>query len=161
MGGVFKQKDNETIINKEKNSYLAIILKQNKSIGFKWISFTDNEFRFDRNTYFTIPEGVYLSSEKVLISVYLEGISTPLGHKNVKKKTVKRIIKLDNGNEEEIPIEVIDGLKYDSEIIDILLNRGLAEKLTELKPDKTIFILIVMMIISIIVGIVSVGVEFA
>jgi len=160
MGKLFKQKKEKTKVKTSKNCWLAIILKQNKSFRFKWVSFRDTEFRSDNNTYFAVPDGMFLNPDKLLIGIYLEGVSTPLSHKNIKRKTVQRKVTLDNGIETEVDVDVIDGLKYDSEIIDILLNRGLAEKLTEIKPEKTIFILIVMVIISIVVGIVSVGVEF-
>lgn len=104
---------------------------------------------------------MFLNPDKLLIGIYLEGISTPLSHKNVKRQTVERTVTLDDGETKTIKVDVIQGLKYDSEIIDILLNRGLAEKLTEIKPEKTIFVLIMLVIIGIIIGIVSVAVEFA
>jgi hypothetical protein len=144
----------------KKNSFLAVILKSNKSMSILSIPFSDNEFSHDGNTYFSIPEGMYLNKKKYLLAVYLEGISTPLSHKNIKKKKeLRKIINADN-KKEIIEVDIIEGLKYDSEIIDILLNRGLAEKFTEIRPDKTLFIIIVMLIFSIIIGIVSVGVEF-
>ncbi len=104
---------------------------------------------------------MFLNKDKLLVGIYLEGISTPLSHKNVKRTTVERSVTLDNGETKIMNVDMIEGLKYDSEIIDILLNRGLAEKLTEIKPEKTIFVLLVMVIINIIITIVAVGVEFA
>lgn len=160
MGKLFKKKKEKTKVNTTKGCWLALILKQNKSFRFKWVSFRDTEFRCDENTYFAVQDGMFLNPDKLIIGIYLEGISTPLSHKHIKRKTETRTVVLDNGVEQEIEVDVIDGLKYDSEIIDILLNRGLAEKLTEIKPEKTIFVLMIMVIISIIVGIVSVGVEF-
>ncbi len=155
-----KTKKNEVKTNIIKNKFLAIILRQNKSCALKWVSFNNDEFRNDGHTYFSVPEGMYLGKNKLLIGVYLEGVSTPLSHRHIKKKTVKRTITLDDGKTEEVEIDLIEGLKFDSEIIDILLNRGLAEKFTEVKPEKTIFILFILVIISIIVGIISIGVEF-
>jgi len=162
IGKLFEEKRHgKTKVDTKKNHWLALILKANKSFRFKWVSFRDTEFRCDNNTYFAVPDGMFLNPDRLLIGIYLEGISTPLSHRNVKRKTVDRTVPLDNGKTETIKVDVVQGLKYDSEIIDILLNRGLAEKLTEIKPEKTIFVLIVMVIINIVITIVAVGVEFA
>ena len=157
---LFKNKKGTVVIKTKDNNFLAVILKQNKSTTFKWITFTDNEFQCDGNTYFSIPEGMYLGKKRLLIGIYLEGISTPLSHRNVKKKTEKREIIGQDGKKETILIDTIEGLKYDSEIIDILLNRGLASKFTEMPQDKTLFILFVMVIINIIITVIAIGVEF-
>jgi len=150
----------EVKVKEEKDSFLAVILKQNKSLSLQWVSFEYDEFRNDGHTYFSVPEGMYLGKKRLLMGIYLEGISTPLSHRNVKKKTIQRERTLSDGATEKYDVDVIEGLKYDSEIIDILLNRGLAEKFTTVRPEKTIFVLIMLVIISIIVGIVAVGVEF-
>ena len=147
-------------VKEEKNSFLAVILKQNKSLSLRWVSFEYDEFRNDGHTYFSVPEGMYLGKKRLLLGIYLEGISTPLSHRNVKKKTIQKERILPDGKTEKYNVDVIEGLKYDSEIIDILLNRGLAEKFTTVRPEKTIFVLIMLVIIGIIIGIVSVGVEF-
>lgn len=165
--GTFRKGKKDKITKKDKvkvkaklEKFLAIILKQNKSASFEWIPFSDNEFRCDGNTYFSVPEGLYLSKKRLVLGVYLEGISTPLSHRNVKKKQVERTIIGQNGEKETITVDMIEGLKYDSEIIDILLNRGLASKFTEMPQDRTLFVVAVLVIIGIIATMVSIGVEF-
>lgn len=155
-----EKKDNEVKTNIEKNKFLAIILKLNKSLKLHWVSLNYDEFSLDGHTYFTFPDGMYLDKNKLLLGIYIEGISTPLSHKNVEQETIEKQIKLENGETKEVKLNVIKGLKYDSEIIDILLNRGLAEKFTEVKPEKTIYVLFIMVIINIIIGIISVGANF-
>lgn len=156
-----KESDKNQLTKKiSKNRFIAVILKSNKSLSIISIPYSEKEFRVDRNTYFSVPEGMYLGKKRFILAVYLEGISTPLSHKNIKKQTVERIIEMEGGIQEKVKVDIIEGLKYDSEIIDILLNRGLAEKFTEIRPEKTIFVMIILLIINIIVGIVSVGVQF-
>lgn len=158
--------NNTKIVNKDKqpeiktkdNRFIALILKMNKSCALFPVSFDKEYFRYDKHTYFPIPDGMYLGTKKTLIAVYLEGISTPFSHKNIEKEKVERILTLENGEEKTVELELIKGLKYDSEIIDILLNRGLAEKFTELKPEKTIFIVLILNIINIIVSFVIIGI---
>lgn len=163
MGKIFKKTAKGKVkVKKETGKYLAIVLKQNKSLSLNWVSFAHDEFRVDSHTYFSVPEGMYLGKRRLLLGVYLEGISTPLSHKNIRYKT--RLTHNPVTNEAltttDKPCHSIEGLKYDSEIIDILLNRGLAEKFTTIRPEKTIFVMIMLIIISIVVGIASIGVEF-
>ena len=119
--------DTNVKVKKKEEKYLAIILKQNKSASLKWVSFSINEFSVDGNTYFTLPEGMYLGKKKLLLAMYLEGVSLPIGHKDIKwKKVEKKITNPETGEEEILEINEMDGLKFDSEIIDVLLGRGLA-----------------------------------
>lgn len=144
----------------KKNTVICEILSANKSAKVEYVPFTDTEFSRDGNTYFIVPEGVYLDTDRQLRSVYLEGISLPLSHKNVEKEIVERDYEDKFGKLHKIKISLIKGLKFDSEILDILLNRGLAEKFAKVRVDRIQFVIIALLIINIITTIISVGVQF-
>jgi len=146
-----------------KNKIMCIILGENKAADMIWVSYSKSMFSYKENTYFLVPEGVYLNAsekDKVIVSVYLEGISTPLTHKHIKRKMVKRIIVKEGNKTENVNVSIIDGLKYDSKIIDVLLNRGLAEIFTRIREDKIIYLMFMLIIISMILTIVSIGVSY-
>jgi len=140
---------------------LAIILKENKSTIWKWVSFKEEMFKVGEHTYFIVPEGAYLSTNRVIVCIYLEGISTPLSHKNVVKHTIKKKIKDATGKIVEVSLTIIKGLKYDSKIIDMLLNRNLADEFTKTHMDLPNLIIVILLLVSIIVGIANLGVQFA
>lgn len=150
----------EKKISHANNTITCVVLGENKSAKIVDIPFETKSFSLDGNTYFLIPEGVFLSKNNTLVATYLEGISLPLSHKNVEKETETREYEDKNGKKHKIKIAVIKGLKFDSEILDIVLNRGLAEKFAKAKPDKVIFIVAVLVIINIIFTIGAIATKF-
>jgi hypothetical protein len=137
-GTVTKYKVKELYaIPKPKNRLLAIILKNNKSTAWKWVDRSKEYFSHDQNTYFIDSSGTYLSSNRVLCSMYIEGISTPISHKNI--VITEEIVEFENpitGEKEETTIRLINDLKIDSKVVDICLNRHLADEFTRTSLDK-------------------------
>jgi len=124
------------VVPPRKNRVLCIVLRENKSTIWKWLSYKQDRFSIDGNTYFREPSGVYLSKNKVLMSVYIEGVSTPIGHNNIDRSLEKKTY-IDPLTQKTKTVEVprINNLKFDSEIIDILLNRHLADEFTRVAVD--------------------------
>lgn len=143
------RRSKDTVEPLERSKLLAIILRRNKSTLWKWVSYKADRFTVDKNLYFREPSGVYLSSNKVLVSVYIEGISTPFSHDQVTQTMEERsFINPDTGKTETISIPVIEGLKIDSELADILFNRKLADEFTKVQLDaKGMFTLLLNFII--------------
>lgn len=156
-----KNKTDTVKVTTIKNCFLAIILRENKGARLRWISYATNQetFRSNNHTYFSIADGLYLAPNRLMIAIYLEGISTPLSHRNVERETVTRQIEKE-GELTDVELDVIKGLKFDSKILDVLLNRGLAEEFTEMKPDKTVFVVFMLIVINMILTGIAIGVEF-
>jgi hypothetical protein len=62
----------------------------------------------------------------------------------------------DTGKEEKVSVNQIKGLKFDSAVIDMLLNRHLADEFTKQHMDIPNLILIVLMIVILILGVINV-----
>jgi hypothetical protein len=150
--------DHEAIPPRKKR-ILAIILKENKSCAYKWVSYRKDSFRVDEHTYFIVPKGQFLSSNRVLCSVYLEGVSTPFTHANVVKKQEKRSFIDTAGRIKKVMVTVIKGLKYDSQLIDMLLNRKLADEFTKVHLDLPNLITLILLIAILVTGIISIGIQ--
>jgi hypothetical protein len=92
----------------------------------------------------------------------MEGVSLPIHHSYIEREQVKKtIINRDTGKEETYTINQIKGLKFDSAVIDMLLNRHLADEFTKQHLDLPNLILIVLMVISVILGVISIIVGVA
>lgn len=155
-----KQDKNEVIPIKKKR-FLAIILKENKDAIFKWVNSHKNYFTLDENYYFIYSEGNYISKNSVKFAVYLEGISTPLNHGYIDKQKITKTIKSKiTGLDESHTIVKIKGLKFDSNLIYMLLNRKLIEKFTTEHIDVKNIISIILSIIIMIIGIINIGMWF-
>lgn len=155
-----KQIKKETVFPAQKNKLLAIILRENKSSHWKWIDYDREFFRVGKHTYFKEPRGTYLSENKVLVAVYIEGICIPVSHKYIKKQKVKRPYVDPNGKEIEIEVTVIEGMKFDSEIADMLLNRHLADEFLKNPADSGMIIIVVLLILSVIFGVLNLAGHF-
>lgn len=141
----------------KKKKWLAVVLKENKGCAIKWISFKNDSFVLDNNYYFSLPEGAYISDNRILISVYVEGISTPITHKMVEREEITK--ELDFGSDTQtVSLTVIKGLNYDSKVIDMLLTRKLADAFTRVSMDMPQFLLILLICISIGFSIANLGV---
>lgn len=163
MRGIKVKKDRKTkeVNPKKSKRILCVVLKENHGVVWRWVSPKKTGFRLDENVYFLTPEGVYLSENKVLTSVYLEGISTPLAHKNVEKE-VKSVSVTDlNGHKHNQNITLIKGLKWDSNVIDMLLNRHLADEFTRIAFDVPMILLLILVVGSLAVGIVNIAIGVA
>ena len=152
-----KTKNDEANIRMKRHKWLAVILKENKGTILKWISTKKDTFRVDGNTYFCLPEGVYMSDNRILLTVYLEGVSTPFTHANIEKEIVEREFEL-NGELQTTKITMIKGLKYDSEVIDMILSRRLADEFTKQHFDLPMIILIILILVSVGFSIANLGV---
>ena len=146
---------------KPRNKLLAIILKNNKSTIWKWVDRSKEFFSHDNNTYFVDSSGTYLSDNKVLCSTYVEGISTPISHKNI-VITQEKIDYIDpmTGEEKTTTVSLINDLKIDSKIVDICLNRHLADEFNKTALDKKGLAIFLLLIANLIVGIGALGGHF-
>ena len=155
-------------IKKKKGMMLCVILKANRNTVFSWQPMNKDEFSIGRNTYFIDPKGSYVDSgHGFIVAVYLEGSSLPVHHgclkyKRIPKKTVLRINPFTNKEEEVVVPErtEIDTVKYDSGLIDMLLNRKLADAFTKVHLDLPNILLTLLLVGTLILGIVNIGVSF-
>ena len=147
---------------KKRNRVLCVVLKENKSTVWKWVSFRKDNFTLDGNYYFVDPRGTYISQNKILVSIYLEGISTPMNHKNIQKEVKERnFIDPISGKEKKRRVTLIKGLKFDSTLIDMLLNRKLVDVFTRHAMDLPNVIIIILLLVCIGVGVAGLGVALS
>lgn len=131
------------LVPKRRNRLLAIVMKRNKNTVWKWVRFNQDSFTLHNNTYFVIPEGTYISKNKILFAIYMEGVSTPISHIDVHTKyETRNYYDPDTGEQKTAKVAVVNNLKFDSEIVDILLNRHLADEFTKSSIDGLSIILI-------------------
>ena len=156
------KKDKTDIVPVQRlNKMLAVILRTDKSVKFKWVDFKSERFRCGTHTYFKDNTGTYLSENKIRCAVFLEGVAIPIHHGQLDIKTEKRTyIDPYTEEEEEIEVQLINNLKFDTEIIDICLNRGFADEFTKKKMDATGMAVIVLLILGIGVGIANFYVSY-
>lgn len=132
-----KKSNQHEVIPLGKNKILAIILKQSKNTVWRWVNRDVDRFRVDGNTYFNDSSGIYLSTNNILVCVYLEGVALPIHHGqltvNEQLKSYKDPL---SGKEEFIKINTINNLKFDTRVIDMLLNRGLSDEFTKTTIDS-------------------------
>ena len=151
----------EYVLPVDKNKVLALIFKSNKNTIWKWINYNVGTFTVDGHTYFIEPSGMYVSNNHVLCSIYLEGISTPMSHKNIVIQYEERnYIDPMTGEERTTKIPVIGDLKIDSELVNILLNRKLADEFTKTALDKKGIAMFVLLLGILVVGIIGIGVNY-
>ena len=135
-------------------------MKENNLFVSLCFPMKNDSFHLDKNHYFIVPEGCYVSNGVVCLN-YLEGISTPMTHKNIETETITRKYKDTlSGNVKEVKISLIKGLKFDSKLIDILLNRNLADIFTKAHLDIPNLILTLLLVGTLVVSIINLGVEF-
>lgn len=144
-----------------KNRLLCVILKSNGGSVWRWVNYKHESFRESKNTYFTLKDGIYISKNKVLTSVYLEGVCLPICHKQLDIKQIdKEYTNPKTGEKETMKVPMINNLKFDTEIIDILVNRKLADEFTRKKIDAKGTILIVGVVFLIVLSFINIGVNF-
>jgi len=153
--------DEKILVPKNKgNRLLCEILLENHGSVWMYVNRKKDEFRYRSNTYFIRPEGIYISENRILKSTYMEGISTPLTHDNIEKETVERSYIDPNGVEVKQNITQIKGLKYDSAVIDMLLNRKLADEFTRVQLDLPNLIMIILLAGTLITSVISCVVSY-
>lgn len=152
--------DNKGNVKGKKNRILCIILKEGHGSSWLWLNDTEERFSVDNNTYFKITDGTYIR-KMLRFMVYIEGISVPIHHGYVEREEVEReYVDRDTGKLKKIIINKIKGLNFDSKVIDILLNRNLADEFTKTHIDLPNLIMIILLIVNIIIGIAGIGVTF-
>jgi len=141
-----------------KGSLLAVVLVEGKGCEFIWLPSELDRFSFQGNTYFKQDTGTYLYGKKRLrVAVYLEGISVPIHHQYIEREAVDReIVNRDTGKTETVTINQIKGLKYDSAVIDMLLNRHLADEFTKQHMDIPNLLLIILLIVTMVLGVINI-----
>jgi hypothetical protein len=134
---------------------LCIILKEGKGSKWQWVNENDDKFTVDENTYFIINSGTYIWG-RLRFLIYLEGISTPIHHGYIERERIlKKYKDRDTGTEKSLWISRIKGLKFDSKIINMLLNRNLADEFTKQHLDLPNLAIIILLIVSIIMGLIG------
>ena len=155
-----KEEENSVVPVKSGSGILAIILRENKSSTWKWLPFDFEHFQVGKHTYFKEPKGSYISENSILLTVYIEGISIPISHQYIKKKMEERTYIDATGKEQKIKIPVIQNIKFDSEVVDMLLNRNLADEFLKEPPKGVEIMTMIMLLITIVLGIANVGLHF-
>ena len=93
--------------------------------------------------------------------IYLEGISLPISHKYIEKEDIKKEITNRTTGKKQIKIiHKIKGLKFDSKIIDMMLNRGLTDAFTKVHLDLPNLAILIGVMVGVIVGIVNIVMWF-
>lgn len=146
------------VVPKGKGKILVLVLTDSGGVIFKWISPRTTTFRINQNTYFAEKSGVYVSKNNVLVSIYVEGCSLPINHSLLHTEMEQRTY-LDPITKQEVSIDVpiIAELKFDSRIVDICLNRGLADEFTKPVKDVRGVVTLILLCICVIVGLVNAG----
>ena len=146
---------------------LCVILRENKNAIFSWQSTSEQDFSIRKNTYFIDSKGGYVDNRGFVTSVYLEGCSLPVHHGCLSYKNVeeKKIIKPDpftgKMRNHTIPAHtVIESVKYDSGLIDLLLNRKLADVFTRVHLDLPNLLLTILLVATLAASVIGVVVEF-
>lgn len=137
---------------------LCIILKEGHGSTWLWLKDDDEKFSVDENTYFKINDGTYIRN-MLRFMIFIEGISVPIHHGHIEREAVEReYVDRDTGKIRKIIVNKIKGLNFDSKVIDILLNRNLADEFTKQHIDLPNLIMIILLIANVILAIAGIGV---
>lgn len=151
-----------TKVKVKKGHILCIILHEGK--GSTWYQLDEiyDRFSVNENTYFKVDDGTYQKDHRTRFMIYLEGISLPIHHGYIQREEVyKEIINPDTKEKKLFRIFKIKGLNFDSKVIDILLNRHLADEFTKNHLDLPNLVLLILVVVTLIVSVIGVGVQFA
>jgi len=150
-----KAKIKKGSVNYKKNNILCIVLKEGKGSTWVWLNEKDDKFTLDGNTYFKLDTGTYLKGNLRTL-IFLEGISLPINHEYIEREEETRsYTDRDTGTEKTVVINKIKGLNFDSKVIDMLLNRNLADEFTKQHldlPNLAIIILLIINVLATIIG---------
>lgn len=138
-----------------RNKILAIILHEGKGSSWFWIEDKTEQFEHNENTYFVVDDGTHVKGT-IRFMIYLEGISLPLHHGYFEKEeVVKTIFNKITKKKETHKFWRIKGLKIDSKIINILLNRHLADEFTKTHMDLPNLVIIILLVITVFTGVLN------
>jgi len=157
IDGLIQPVDKKDIkkMKKTKKNILCIILTEGKGSKWFWVNDSIEKFSYNENTYFKEDSGTYHKGN-LRFFIYLEGISLPIHHGYIKRETVtKSYTDRDTGLTKDIKITKIKGLKFDSKIIDILLNRNLADEFTKSHMDLPNLAIILFLVIVLITNFIN------
>lgn len=155
-----KTKNNKPQVKNKQGNILCIILKEGKGSKWKWLSEDEDRFSIDGHTYFKIDEGTHIY-KNVRVMIYLEGISLPIHHGYIDREEVTReYMDKDTGKTKKVKITKIKGLNFDSKVIDMPLNRNLADEFTKNHMDLPNLAIVLLLVVSVIVGIANIGMWF-
>lgn len=137
---------------KQRYNILCIILKEGKGSTWLWVNDSFERFSYDQNTYFKVDSGTYHKGSLRLF-IYLEGVSLPMHHGYIEREKIEKEVKDRNtGKLKKVMITKIKGLKFDSKVIDVLLNRNLADEFTKVHMDLPNLAIVVLLVINLIVS---------
>ena len=146
-------------INKAGGRLLAIVLRERRDAILMIIAKEKDSFVYGGHMYFVSSEGTYIS-DNLVISVYLEGVSTPLSHAQIEKEMVDREYEDSKGIVHKVKLQLIKGLKFDSALIEMILNRKMSDVFTRSHLDFPNLILLIILIATLITSIVNIGLHF-
>ena len=151
---------NKEFIKTKTGKILCIILHEGKGSTWYWLPDNQERFSINENTYFKVDNGTYLK-DTIRFMLFLEGISIPINHGYIEKEEIEKTIHdNDTNTDKTIKINKIKGLNFDSKVIDILLNRHLADEFTKTHMDLPNLVIIILLVATLITSIVSIAVEF-
>lgn len=148
-------------LKSRKRRILCIILHEGKGSTWYWLNETQELFSINENTYFKVDAGTYLK-DVVRFMIFLEGVSVPIHHGYIEREEItKEIEDKDTGKNKKYRFWKIKGLNFDSKVIDILLNRHLADEFTKQHMDVPNLVIIILLCVTLIIGFVNIGLHFA
>lgn len=152
--------DSEIAPKKIRNCLIAIIFRENKGAFFKKIKNNKEDFKHKGHFYFIVPTAIYLCYGQ-RYSIYLEGVSTPLSHANIEYEIKEReIINPMTNEKEKRQVRLIKGLKYDSKLLEVLVNSKLAQIFLRIKENWILFFMFVLILVSVVLSGINIYVAY-
>jgi len=144
-------------VKDKKRKILCIILNQDTTTTWLWKKQSTERFSWNKCMYYLVHDGAYKTVTGTVIMIFLEGISTPMSHKNIdleeKEVTYKDPI---TNKMVKKTLKKIKGLKFDGKLIDMLLNRDLFAEFTKQRIDLPTTITAILLICVLVLGIVNI-----
>ena len=160
---VFGKPDKETgevkTISKVGGRLLAVVLRERKDCLLQIVDKNKDTFTVAGHLYFVDASGCYIN-QTLVVSVYMEGVPVPLCHKYLEKEDVERSFEDSRGVMQKVKITIIKSLKFDSALLEFLLNRKLSDNFTRMHLDMPNLLLLLLLIGALITGIINVGLHF-
>lgn len=163
----FKFDKKTNIIPKTKNRLMCIFLSEEKECFFIFRKINFNKmkgkldhFIFKGGMYIIDSESIFLTDNGSRVSMYMEGVSTPLKMSNI-EKTITEVEYTDlYGNKQKSLIQKIKGLNFDAKILNTFANRKFAENFTVTPVDKFQLLVIILTAAIMILSIANIGVSY-
>jgi hypothetical protein len=158
---------NTTVVPKTKNRLMCIFLSTDKGAYFiyrtmnvKKLKTQIDNFIFREGIYIIDKDAIYLSNNGAKISVYIEGVSTPIKSSYIKKHTKEITINELDGTKHKQTITFIDCIKADAKIIKMFVDEQLARNFTTQHIDRFQLIILILSIVSLIMIAVCSGISY-